>query len=169
MVTYVSLLPLNCHTHSHFPLWGLNIQSWSSAHTSPPHLAPTLPRSWGVPCLLIDQLVTDFTGQEDVWMQPQGLLVQQVSQGAIEIPETEVSTEGHQGLRRVGCHAGRRQVTTLGQGPTRATRNSQHSQDHWQSHSLGRREGEKKPNELQIRACVYSLCGEREAPSTTLK
>lgn len=47
-------------------------------------------------------------------MQPQGLLVQQVAQGAVKIPETEVGTEGHQGLGRVGRHAGGRQVATLG-------------------------------------------------------
>lgn len=32
-------------------------------------------------CSLVDEPVTDLAGQEDVWMEPQSLLVQQVAQG----------------------------------------------------------------------------------------
>lgn len=113
MVTYMHhYCPSLSHSQA-IPLVGSEHSLDHQLTLHPPHLTPTLPQSW-VPCSLIDQLVTDFTGQEDVWMQPQGLLVQQVAQGAIKIPETEVSTEGHQGLRSVGRHAGRRQVATLG-------------------------------------------------------
>lgn len=65
-------------------------------------------------CSLIDKPVTDLAGQEDVWMQPQCLLIQQVAQGAIQVAQAEVGAEGHQGLRSVRRHAGGRQV-----GPSR--------------------------------------------------
>ena len=94
-------------------------------------------------CSLIDEPVTDLAGQEDVWMQPQGLLVQQVAQGAVQVAQAEVGAEGHQGLGGVGRHAGSRQWATPGQGPPGATVPLQHSQDHWQSHSLGNGEEAK--------------------------
>lgn len=70
-------------------------------------------------CLLVDEPVTDLAGQEDVWMQPQGLLVQQVAQGAVQVAQAEVGAEGHQGLGGVGRHAGSRQVGHTGTGAPR--------------------------------------------------
>ena len=62
-----------------------------SLHTHAEARAPPRPRA----CSLVDEPVTDLTGQEDVWMQPQGLLVQQVAQGAVQVAQAEVSAKGH--------------------------------------------------------------------------
>lgn len=96
-------------------------------------------------CSLIDEPVADLAGQEDVWMQPQRLLVQQVAQRAIQVAQAEVSAEGHQGLGGVGRHAGGG-WTNPGQGPLGAAETPQHSQDHWQNYSLGNREKLSEPH-----------------------
>ena len=62
-----------------------------SLHTHAEARAPPRPRA----CSLVDEPVTDLTGQEDVRMQPQGLLVQQVAQGAVQVAQAEVSAKGH--------------------------------------------------------------------------
>lgn len=68
-------------------------------------------------CSLVDEPVADLTGQEDVGVQPQGLLVQQVAQGAVQIAQAEVGAEGHEGLGSVGRHAGDRQLDHSRSGP----------------------------------------------------
>lgn len=76
-------------------------------HTTVPELMLRLTPTPQPPARsLIDEPVTDLAGQEDVWVEPQGLLVQQVAQRAIQVAQAEVSAEGHQGLRGVGRHAG---------------------------------------------------------------
>ena len=87
-------------------------------HTHPCRArAPPQPRA----CSLVDEPVTDLAGQEDVWMQPQGLLVQQAAQRAVQVAQAEVGAEGHQGLGGVGRHAGGQQVGHTGTGPPGAT------------------------------------------------
>ena len=92
-----SLAPTDTHVCAH-PHGG--------AHTMLPISPPTLmlrlrPLPQPHACSLVDEPVTDLTGQEDVRMEPQSLLVQQVAQGAIQVAQAEVGAEGHQGLRGV--------------------------------------------------------------------
>lgn len=94
----------------------------------PPYVLMLCVRLTPVPqplaCSLIDEPVADLAGQEDVWMQPQRLLVQQVAQRAIQVAQAEVGAEGHQGLGGVGRHAGGGWVDQSGTGAPRGSRDS---------------------------------------------
>lgn len=53
--------------------------------------------------ILVDEFVTYFTGQEDVWAQAQLVAEALVANSLPEVPQAEDGAESHEAVRVVSC------------------------------------------------------------------